>query len=145
MEKHYIYNEGTVYSTYYHVVYESREAEDFLSGIEHRMMMLNNSLSTFDPNSTISKINQNLPVRVDPLFKKCFKKGMKVSRKTEGAFDMTIAPLVNAWGFGFKNKETITQPLIDNLLESVGFQKVKLRWNRIIKQNPAVMLDASAI
>lgn len=145
MEKHYIYNEGTVYSTYYHVVYESREAEDFLSGIEHRMTMLNNSLSTFDPNSTISKINQNLPVRVDPLFKKCFKKGMKVSRKTEGAFDMTIAPLVNAWGFGFKNKETITQPLIDNLLESVGFQKVKLRWNRIIKQNPAVMLDASAI
>jgi FAD:protein FMN transferase len=145
MNKHYIYNEGAVYSTYYHVVYESRGAKDLLSGIEQRMMLLDNSLSTFNPNSTISKINQNLPVSVDPLFKKCFKKGMKVSKITEGAFDMTIAPLVNAWGFGFKNKETVTQPLIDSLLETVGFQKVKLRWNRVIKQNPATMLDASAI
>ena len=145
MNKQYIYNDGTVYSTYYHVVYESREAKDLLNGIEQRMMMLDNSLSTFNPNSTISKINQNLPIRVDPLFKKCLKKGLKISKITEGAFDMTIAPLVNAWGFGFKNKETITRPLIDNLLENVGFQKVKLRWNRVIKQNPAIMLDASAI
>lgn len=145
MNKRYIYNEGPVYSTYYHVVYESRGAKDFLSEIEQIMMQLDISLSTFNPKSTISKINQNLPVRVDPLFKKCFKKGMKVSRLTEGAFDMTIAPLVNAYGFGFKNKETVTQPLIDNLMDNVGFQKVKLRWNRVIKQNPETMLDASAI
>jgi FAD:protein FMN transferase len=145
MNKHYIYNEGTVYSTYYHIVYESLGAKDFLSEIEQQMMMLDNSLSTFNRESTISKINQNIPVRVDPLFKKCLKKGMKVSKITEGAFDMTIAPLVNAWGFGFKNKETITKSLIDSLLKKVGFQKVKLRWNRIIKQNPSIMLDASAI
>ena len=145
MEKHYIYNEGTVYSTYFHVVYESRKGKDHLEEIEEIMMKLGNSLSTFNPDSTISKINQNLPVSVDPLFKKCFKKGMKVSRITNGAFDMTIAPLVNAWGFGFKNKETITQPLIERLLEKVGFQKVKLRWNHLIKQDPSVMLDASAI
>jgi thiamine biosynthesis lipoprotein len=145
MEKHYIYNEGTVYSTYYHIVYESRKGKDYLNEIEQKMFLLDNSLSTFNPNSTISKINQNLPVRVDPLFKKCFKKGMKVSRITDGAFDMTIAPLVNAWGFGFKHKETITQDLVENLLNSVGFQKVKLSWNRIVKQNPAIMLDASAI
>lgn len=145
MEKHYIYNEGTVYSTYYHIVYESRTGKDYLNEIEQKMYMLDNSLSTFNPDSTISKVNQNLPVRVDPLFKKCFKKGMKISKITGGAFDMTIAPLVNAWGFGFKHKETITQDLIDNLLNSVGFQKVKLSWNRIVKQNPAIMLDASAI
>lgn len=145
MEKHYIYNEGTVYSTYYHIVYESCTGKDYLNEIEQKMYMLDNSLSTFNPGSTISKINQNLPVRVDPLFKKCFKKGMKISKITGGAFDMTIAPLVNAWGFGFKHKETVTQDLIDNLLNSVGFQKVKLSWNRIVKQNPAIMLDASAI
>lgn len=145
MNKHYIYNEGSVYSTYYHVAYESRKGIDFLSGIEQKMMQLDNSLSTFNPESTISKINQNLPLRVDPLFKRCFKKGMKVSKLTDGAFDMTIAPLINAWGFGFNNKETITPALINSLLENIGYQKVRLSWNRVIKENPAVMLDASAI
>jgi FAD:protein FMN transferase len=145
MNNHYIFHEGAVYSTYYHVAYESRKGIDLLSGIEQKMMQLDNSLSTFNPESIISKINQNLPLRVDPLFKRCFKKGMKISRLTDGAFDMTIAPLVNAWGFGFNNKETITPALIDSLLENIGYKKVKLRWNRIIKKNVSVMLDASAI
>jgi FAD:protein FMN transferase len=145
MNKHYVYHEGSVYSTYYHVVYESRNGLDLLSGIEQRMTQIDNSLSTFNQNSTISKINQNLPVRIDSLFKKCFRKGMKISKLTLGAFDMTIAPLVNAWGFGFKNKETITPELIESLLSNVGYKKVKLSWNRVIKKNPAVMLDASAI
>jgi thiamine biosynthesis lipoprotein len=145
MPKQYIFNEGPIYSTSYHIVYESPEGEDSSEGIEQKMMELDYSLSTFNAESTISKVNRNLDPRVDSLFKKCFRKGMKISKKTDGAFDMTIAPLVNAWGFGFKDKETITPALINNLLENVGFQKVKLLWNRVVKKNPDVMLDASAI
>ncbi len=145
MSREYIFNEGPIYSTSYHIVYESPEGIDFLKGIEQKLIELDFSLSTFNPTSTISKVNQNLPVKVDRLFKKCFKKGMKISRRTEGAFDMTIAPLVNAWGFGFRNKETITPELIQNLLEKVGYQKIKLTWNRVVKKNPEIMLDASAI
>lgn len=145
MHKQYIFNEGPIYSTSYHIVYESPRGEDFSESIERKMRELDNSLSIFNPESTISKINRNLEVKVDKLFKKCFKKGMKISKLTRGAFDITIAPLVNAWGFGFKNRETITPALIENLLENIGYQKVKLSWNRVVKKNPAIMLDASAI
>lgn len=145
MPKEYIFNEGPVYSTSYHIVYESREGIDYSKGIEQKLKELDYSLSTFNPESTISKVNRNLPIKIDRLFKKCFKKGKKISQLTEGAFDMTIAPLVNAWGFGFRNKETITPGLIQNLLEKVGYQKVKLSWNSVVKKNPEVMLDASAI
>ncbi len=145
MPKEYIFNEGPIYSTSYHIVYESPEGIDYSKGIEQKLRELDFSLSTFNPESTISRINQNLPVKIDKIFKKCFKKGMKISRRTKGAFDMTIAPLVNAWGFGFKNKETITPELIQNLLEKVGYQKIKLTWNRVVKANPEIMIDASAI
>lgn len=145
MHKKYIFDEGPIYSTSYHVVYESPGGIDFSDEIKQKMMQLDYSLSTFNSDSTISKVNRNFDVKVDKLFKKCFKKGMKISKLTKGAFDMTIAPLVNAWGFGFRNKETITPALIENLLENVGYQKVKLYWNHVVKKNPAIMLDASAI
>jgi len=143
--KNYVFNEGPVYSTSYHIAYESPGGKDLQKGIEQKMMELDNSLSVFNQNSTISKINQNLSVKVDPLFKKCFKKAMHISSRTEGAFDLTVSPLVNAWGFGFKNKETITQSLIDNLLQITGYRKIKLRMNSIKKERPEIMLDASAI
>ncbi len=145
MRKSYVHNEGPIYSTSYHIVYESPLGIDFSDEIKKKMIQLDYSLSIFNPESTISKINRNLDFKVDRLFKKCFKKGKKISKLTGGAFDMTVAPLVNAWGFGFKNKETITPELIQNLLGKVGYQKVKLSWNRIIKKNPDIMLDASAI
>ncbi len=141
----YIFNEGPVYSTSYHIVYESPEGKDLQKGIEQKLMELDNSLSVFNQNSTISKINQNLPVKIDSLFRKCFRKAIHISSKTEGAFDLTISPLVNAWGFGFKNKEQITKSRIDELLQITGYQKVNLKWGSIIKQRPEIMLDASAI
>ena len=143
--KKFISNEGPVYSTSYHIVYESPGGKDLQEGIEQKMMELDHSLSVFNESSTISRINQNLSSRVDPLFRKCFRKAMYISSQTEGAFDLTVSPLVNAWGFGFRNKETITQTLIDNLLRITGYQKIRLGWNQIRKQSPEVMMDASAI
>ncbi len=141
----YIFNEGPVYSTSYHVVYESPRGLDLQKGIEKMMMKLDYSLSSFNQKSILSAVNQNLPVHLDSLFRKCFKKAMDVSSKTNGAFDMTVSPLVNAWGFGFKNKEQITPALIDNLLLKTGYRKVKLSWGHIKKEDPETMLDASAI
>lgn len=143
--KEFIFNEGPVYSTSYHIVYESSGGKDLQKEIEQKLMQLDSSLSVFNENSTISRINQNLSSKTDPLFRKCFRKAQHISSRTEGAFDLTVSPLVNAWGFGFKNKEVITAPLIDDLLQITGHEKVKLRWNRIRKQRPETMLDASAI
>jgi thiamine biosynthesis lipoprotein len=144
-DKSYIFSEGPIYTTSYHVIYESPGGKDLQKGIEEKMKDLDHSLSVFNEKSIISLINQNVSFKTDRLFRKCFRKAMKISSVTEGAFDITVSPLVNAWGFGFRNKEIISQPLIDGLLRITGYQKVKLSWNYVRKQNPEIMLDASAI
>jgi len=110
------------------------------------MEKFNASLSTYDPQSTISRINNNDPkVKPDAYFTACFKRAQEISQKTGGAFDMTVAPLVNAYGFGFTSRDSIYPALIDSLLEITGFEKVKLDDDALIKEDPRIMLDASAI
>jgi len=141
----YVFNEGKIYGTVYHIVYESPDGGDMHPAIDAELQRLNKLFSTFDSESQISKVNTNQPVELDSLFVNCFNRSMEVSRLSGGAFDITVAPLVNAWGFGFKHKESITQPLIDSLLKLTGYQKVHLSDGKIIKENPGIMLDMSAI
>jgi thiamine biosynthesis lipoprotein len=69
----------------------------------------------------------------------------KVSAETEGAFDITVAPLVNAWGFGFKNSINIDTQTIDSLRQFIGYQKVKIENGKVIKDDHRLMLDCSSI
>lgn len=141
----YIFNEGMIYGTIYHVTYESPDGKDFQKGIEAEMKILDNSLSTFNPNSTISKVNQNRDTVLDDYFLTVYKKAVEVSEITHGAFDITVAPMVNVWGFGFKNKENVTPELIDSLKQLVGYKKIKFINDKIVKEHPNTMLDCSAI
>jgi len=141
----YVFNEGKIYGTYYHIVYKSPEGKDLHPEIDALLGELNKIFSTFDSGSVISRINSNQPVVPPPYFMNCFKKSMEISKLTGGAFDIPVAPLVNAWGFGFTHKGKITQPLIDSLLRLTGYQKVKLEGNKVIKDDPGIMLDMSAI
>ncbi len=142
----YVYNEGFIHGTIYHIVYEHPEGKDLKTAIEEEMQHFDQSLSTFLPTSVISRINQNDPnVKTDHFFETVFQKSQEIAEITDGAFDITVAPLVNAWGFGFKHKEKITLVLIDSLLKTVGWQKVTLENGRLIKENAHTMLDASAI
>lgn len=141
----YVYNEGPVYGTYYHITYESPAGKDLHEEIKNKFQEFDLSFSTFNPNSTISKINRNEDIAADQWFINCFNKALEISELTEGAFDITVAPLVNAWGFGFKHKENITPELIDSLLQITGYEKVKLAGNSVVKENENLMLDMSAI
>ncbi|MEL7589211.1 MAG: FAD:protein FMN transferase [Prolixibacteraceae bacterium] len=141
----YISNEGMIYGTTYHITYESPDGQDLQNGIEAEMEKLDYSMSTFKPNSTLSKINQNRDTVPDEYFLTVYNKAVEVSEATNGAFDITVAPMVNAWGFGFKNKQQITPELIDSLKQLVGFKKIKLENGRIVKGHPGTMLDCSAI
>jgi FAD:protein FMN transferase len=141
----YIFNEGQIYGTVYHMVYESPAGKDFKTNIDSELQRLTLIFSTFNPESQISRVNQNKTVELDSLFINCFKASMMVSERSGGAFDITVAPLVNAWGFGFTNKKKITQSLIDSLLLLTGFKKVKLENGKVVKENPGIMLDMSAI
>ncbi|MGL4292638.1 MAG: FAD:protein FMN transferase [Bacteroidales bacterium] len=137
-------NEGTVFGTIYHISYEYRA--DLHEEIKTELQQFDNSLSTFNKQSVISRINSNdSTVEADEWFIRVFNKGHQISDATNGSFDMTVAPLVNAWGFGFKKSDSVTPAMIDSIRRFVGFDKVKLEGKKVIKSDMRVMLDASAI
>lgn len=141
----YFTNDGKAYGSYYHIVYESPDGTDFHSQIEERLKELTMVFSTFEKESEISKVNNNQPVVLSNYFINCFKRAQEVSSISGGAFDITVMPMVNAWGFGFKNRENITSAFIDSLKAIVGYQSVKLEDGKIIKQHPETMLDMAAL
>ncbi len=139
--------QGEIFGTYYHITYsEGKNREVTQVGLDSVFAAINNSLSVYVPTSTISKINQNVDsVRLDSLFIKVYQTAQIVSEETKGAFDMTVAPLVNLWGFGFERSDSITDGMIDSIMTTVGFHKLHLVDGKIVKENPKTMLDASAI
>lgn len=140
---HYYENSGKVFGTEYHIKYESYH--DLHDSIIAVLGQVDNSLSVFNDGSIISKINRNEPVVPDKMFRDVFSQAQQVSQQTDGAFDITVAPLVNLWGFGFKKSASVSKTLIDSVMNIVGYQKVSMKDGRIEKQNPNVMLDCSAI
>lgn len=139
----YQHDEGFIFGTVYHVTYQSDK--NLKREIEAEMKKVDNALSTFNKTSTISLVNQNKPVKLDKMFTDVFNMSEKISNETEGAFDITVAPLVNLWGFGFKQAATPSKHVIDSIKTFVGYQKVTLQGTRVVKTDPRLMLDCSAI
>lgn len=136
-------NTGFVFGTVYNITYESDK--DLQKEIEAELQKVDNSLSPFNPTSVISKINRNENVEVDDMFAEVFSLAEKISAETDGAFDITVAPMVNAWGFGFKTGNMPGSRQLDSLRAIVGFHKVALENGRVVKKNRRTMLDCSAI
>lgn len=135
--------EGSVFGTFYHITYEA--SQDLQNGIDETLKQVDHSLSPFNKESVITAINNNTSMETDTMFVDVFTLAQKVSADTEGAFDITVAPLVNLWGFGFKNMDNVNQQKMDSLLPYVGYQKVKLVDGKIQKECAETMLDCSAI
>ena len=107
--------------------------------------VVNLSMSTYIPNSKISRLNKGEDVFVDEHFSRVFNNAKIIYRATEGAFDPTIGAVVNAWDFGPEGKITnIDSTTIDSLMKSVGFNKMGLKNSKIIKSNQS-FLDFNAI
>lgn len=136
-------NEGFVFGTIYKVTYQ--HDEDLKEAIEAELKKVDNSLSPFNPNSIITHINRNETVEPDSFFVEIFKLSQRISEETNGAFDITVAPLVNAWGFGFKQSTGVDSLTVDSLRQIIGYQRIVLKDNRIIKEDPRMMLDCSSI
>ena len=137
------HNTGFIFGTIYNITYQSDD--DLQTEIEGELKKVDESLSTFNKTSTISKINQGKDVKVDDMFAEVFSLGENIAKETDGAFDMTVAPMVNTWGFGFKTGKEPSKAVVDSLRNIVGYQKIKMEKKHIIKQNPNTMLDCSAI
>ena len=137
---------GDVFGTTYSIQYYSEENDDFQQQIDSLFYVINKSMSTYQTNSDISKLNRNETVEVDEHFKKVFSASQVIYEATEGVFDPTIGVLVNAWDFGPEGKIISLDSLkIDSLMLSVGLNKVKLVGNTIFKENTNTFIDFNAI
>jgi thiamine biosynthesis lipoprotein len=144
--KAYVYNNGFTQGTTYHIVYESPNGKDFHKELDEELTRFDHSLNTYQSNSIISRMNRNdSSALADELFETCFKRAMEVSVISNGAFDLTVGPLVNAWGFGFEEEKTMDPETIDSLKMLVGYKKVKLVHKKLLKENPNIKIDVNAI
>jgi thiamine biosynthesis lipoprotein len=103
------------------------------------------SLNPFNSSSIISRVNRNEDVEVDDRFMVVFNRAQEVSAETGGLFDATTGPLISAWGFGPNRMLDPSPAIIDSLLEFVGYKKVSLEGRRVIKSDPRIQLNYSAI
>ena len=141
----YIHNEGFIFGTTYSFIYDDSQG-DLHDEIKKILSSFNKSLSAFDSSSIISRFNKGEEnVIADSLFLKVFTKSVEISAITEGAFDITVAPLVNVWGFGFEKHKTVNREIIDSLMNYVGIENVYIENGIIKRKKEGVILNASAI
>ena len=140
-------NQGFVFGTIYHITYQSDE--DLQTGIEAELKKVDNEFSMFNKQSTVSKINRGDKPELSDMFCELWNLSSRINKDTNGAFDVTVAPLVNAWGFGFKSGQMPDKAQIDSLKQYIGMDKLKLvnvgGKRYIEKANKNIMVDFSAI
>jgi thiamine biosynthesis lipoprotein len=136
---------GETQGTYYNITYEYSQWRDLKPRIDQQLHKFDMSLDTYDSTSLISKINRNESIRADKHIKKVFQKSLDVYHLTKGAFDITLAPIINAWGFGSGKRSKTDTASIDSLLQFVGMEKVSLQGGKVIKQNPAIQFNVNAL
>ncbi|MFP4064175.1 MAG: FAD:protein FMN transferase, partial [Bacteroidales bacterium] len=136
---------GIVFGTYYSITYYEDDGTSFEAEIDSLLQEFNSSLSFYDQKSLLSRINRNEETRVDDFFEVVFRRSLEISRETDGAFDPTVFPLINAWGFGFSERADMTQAKVDSLLEVVGYEKIRLENGHVVKEDERVQLDFNAI
>jgi FAD:protein FMN transferase len=137
---------GEAQGTTYRITYESPEKQNLQGGIDSLLKAIDLSLSTYIPHSIISRINRNDGGAVaDNYFTEVFNKAQEISKKTGGNFDVTVAPVINAWGFGFTKKASVDSAMIDSLLRYVGYEMVSLKNGKLVKEKPEIMLDFNAL
>lgn len=149
----YFRNEGKVFGTYYNIRYEARA--DLQDSINAALTAFDNSLSMFNPHSILSAINDNRDTTTDAAFEAMWSEAERVYALSGGAFDITVAPLVNFWGFGrrvagdsYSNLQSSISNLqspIDSLLSFVGFEKVALVNHRVVKDDYRTQIDGGAV
>lgn len=145
-KKAYIYHQeqGEIFHTGFHIKYAYSRSlrEEIMAELER----FDQSLNPFREDAIITKVNRNEPVKLDTFFRNVFDRSQEISRKTDGKFDITISPLVNAWGFGFANMDSINPAIIDSLKQFVGYEKITIDTEgNIVKSDPRITLNTSAI
>ncbi|WP_430424352.1 FAD:protein FMN transferase [Maribacter litoralis] len=140
-------NVGGALGTSYSIISITAEEMDIQQEIDSVFAVINQSLSTYIPDSDISRVNSgDSTVVVDAMFKEVLQLSKLIHRETNGFFDPTVGTLVNAWGFGPERQITMDSLKVDSLLNYVGLNKVSLNQNdQVVKSNANIYLDFNSI
>ncbi len=139
---------GFAQGTTYSIVYENSpniSAEKMKSGVERILHDFDMSLSLYQDSSVVSRINRNEAFNTDLYFEEVFAKSKAIFQLTNGAFDVTVGPLVRAWGFGPDARKNFSESKRDSLLNLIGMGKVDIKDGIFVKDDPRINLDFNAI
>jgi FAD:protein FMN transferase len=125
--------------------YSGSDSSQIKNDIDSIFRLIDYTASIYDSNSIISKVNDNREVELNEHFITIFNKSQEVSKATDGYFDITIAPLVKAWGFWRKKGIDLSQKQVDSLKSYVDYKKVSISGGKLIKTKPEMMVDYNAI
>ncbi len=144
MQDNYRYKQGRVFGTFYHIIYESKTNYD--TQIDSLFVVFDNSLSTYNKQSILSKVNRNEEVVLNEYVVHLVEEAQRCSAETDGAFDITVTPLVDAWGFGSGRKlQAVDSLTVDSLMQYVGMDKLHLQNGKIRKAKPEMQLNVNAV
>ncbi|MBN3036734.1 MAG: FAD:protein FMN transferase [Bacteroidales bacterium] len=138
--------QGETQGTYYAITWFDRPGSDLEAGFDSVLLAVDRSVSLWNPSSALCRINEgDTAIMADAIFSRVFELSKEVHFRSGGAFDPTVGPLVNAWGFGFKGKLEMTPERVDSLRGLLGFDEVQLRNGHVLKARPGIRLDFNAI
>ncbi len=141
--KQFFKTQGEVWTTEYHITYEA--STDLTDSISAVLDSIDQSANVFNQQSLVARINANSTNRADSIFMRMYDCALKVNRLSCGAYDPTVMPLVNAWGFGYKHGTPPTPKQIDSLLQFVGLTKTRREHELVIKDDHRIQFDFSSI
>lgn len=137
---------GETMGTTYSIKYLQNEGENYKTAVDSLLELFNQSLSTYIPTSELSQFNEGTVFKFElPFFYPVLKRSHEIYQETHGAFDPTVGPLVNAWGFGPKNTEMPSKETIDSLMQFVKFDSLYFDSISVCKLMTGIQLDFSAI
>ena len=145
-KKEYTYyqEQGEIFHTGFHIKYDYSRSlrEEIMAELER----FDQSLNPFRDDAVITKVTRNEPVALDSFFLNCFNRSQEIAQRTGGKFDITVSPLINAWGFGFSRMDSITPAIIDSLKQIVGYDKIAIdAEGNVVKSDPRITINTSAI
>lgn len=136
---------GEALGTFYSISYTGIEHERLLYEADSVLKSVSDRFSIFDSLSTLSRINRGMEVKPDRDFIEVIRRSLAISELTNGAFDITLAPLIDLWGFGKTEKKDPTPEMIDSVKQIIGYQKISILNDRLVKEDDRIRINMNAI
>lgn len=135
--------EGFALGTYYKIITKGKTPDDLQEKIDAAFEEANNSLSVFNPNSLLNRLNRNETDSVNEDIARCMEIARRVSELSGGKYDVTVQPLMKAYGFRKEKQDENVD--VDSILQFVGYRKIAVEKGRLIKQDPRTQIDLNSV